>query len=82
MRGFELTQTKRELYVQALRSDRYPVQIVWGEADPTLKLAVHGEQARQAAGLDEIHRLPGKHFLQEDNAPALADLVLALVRSA
>jgi len=80
MRGFELTRTKRDLYVGVLRSERYPVQIVWGEADPTLKVAVHGEQARRAAGLSEIHRLPGKHFLQEDNAPALADLILALVQ--
>ena len=64
------------------RSERYPVQIVWGEAVRRCKVATHGEQARRAAGLNEIHRLPGKHFLQEDNAPALADLVLALVRSA
>ena len=82
MRGFELNRTKLDLYVGVLRSERYPVQIVWGEADPTLKVATHGEQARRAAGLNEIHRLPGKHFLQEDNAPALADLILALVRSA
>jgi pimeloyl-ACP methyl ester carboxylesterase len=82
MRGFELTRTKQDLYVGVLRSEQYPVQVVWGEADPTLTVTVHGEQARQAAGLDQIHRLPGKHFLQEDNAPALADLVLAIVRSA
>ena len=81
MRGFELTRAKRDLYVGALRSERYPVQIVWGEADPTLKVAVHGEQARRAAGLKEIHRLPGKHFIQEDNASALADLIVAFVRS-
>src|SRR5438105_801086 len=29
----------------------YPVQIVWGANDPALKLAVHGEIARRAAGL-------------------------------
>ena len=38
----------------------YPVQIVWGEHDPALKLAVHGEQARRAAGLDDDPRLPGQ----------------------
>ena len=81
MRGFELTAAKQDLYVGALRSEHYPVQIVWGEADPTLTVAVHGEQARRAAGLNEIHRLPGKHFLQEDNASALADLIVAFVRS-
>jgi haloalkane dehalogenase len=79
MRGFELTREKRELYVGVLRG-RYPVQVVWGALDPALKLRTHGERARLAAGLDVIHRLPGKHFLQEDQAPALADRIAALVR--
>ena len=81
MRGFELTREKADLYVGVLRSTRYPVRIVWGEADPALKITVRGEQARKAAGLDTIHRLPGKHFLQEDQAPALADEILAATRT-
>ncbi|MBS1885703.1 MAG: alpha/beta fold hydrolase [Actinobacteria bacterium] len=75
MRGFERTGQKRVLYESALRDVPYPVQIVWGERDPALKLAVHGEQARRAAGLETVHRLPGKHFLQEDQAPAIAELI-------
>lgn len=78
MRGFERTRAKRELYVGTLRDVPYPVQIVWGADDPVFKLAVHGEQARRAAGLDEIHTVPGKHFLQEDQAPAVAERVAAL----
>jgi hypothetical protein len=31
-------------------------------------------------GLDTIHTLPGKHFFQEDQAPAIADHVAALAR--
>jgi haloalkane dehalogenase len=81
MRGFEQTPAKRQRYTAVLRSGRYPVQIVWGEADPALKISVDGERARAAAGLHEIHRLPAKHFLQEDQAPALADLVAKLVRT-
>jgi haloalkane dehalogenase len=81
MRGFERTPAKRQKYVSVLRSDRYPVQIIWGEADPALKINVDGERARAAAGLDQIHRLPAKHFLQEDQAPALADLITKLVRT-
>jgi haloalkane dehalogenase len=73
MRGFERTIGKRDLYRAVLRDVPYPVQIVWGERDPALKVDVHGEQARLAAGLDVIHRLPAKHFLQEDQAPALAE---------
>jgi pimeloyl-ACP methyl ester carboxylesterase len=77
MRAFERTPAKRALYESVLRDGRYPVQIVWGDRDPALKVDVHGEQARRAAGLDTIHRLPAKHFLQEDQAPAIADLVAA-----
>jgi haloalkane dehalogenase len=82
MRGFELTREKRELYVSVLRDKRYPVRIVWGEHDPALKLTVRGEQARLAAGLDTICRLPGKHFFPEDQAPALAEEILQTVNQA
>jgi pimeloyl-ACP methyl ester carboxylesterase len=57
------------------------VQIVWGANDPALKLAVHGEQARRAAGLEGIHTVPAKHFLQEDQAPAIAEHVARFARS-
>jgi pimeloyl-ACP methyl ester carboxylesterase len=59
MRGFELTRVKRDLYVGLLRSRAFPVQIIWGEADPALKVTTFGEIARRAAGVDQIHRLPG-----------------------
>jgi haloalkane dehalogenase len=81
MRGFERTTDKRRVYEGTLRDVTYPVQIVWGANDPALKLAVHGELARRAAGLDEIHTLPAKHFLQEDQAPAIARHVAALAGS-
>lgn len=80
MRGFERTAVKRDLYRSALASDRYPVQVVWGTRDPALKVDTHGEAARRAAGVDTIHRLPGKHFLQEDQAPAIADLVAGITQ--
>jgi haloalkane dehalogenase len=80
MRGFELNRAKRDLYVGLLRSRAFPVQIVWGEADPALKVTTFGEFARRAAGVDHIHRLPGKHFLQEDQSPVLAELIAAQAR--
>jgi hypothetical protein len=46
-----------------------------------IKISVDGERARIAAGLDQIHRLPAKHFLQEDQASELADVIAKLVRS-
>ncbi|AXT86374.1 haloalkane dehalogenase [Aeromicrobium sp. A1-2] len=79
MRGFELTRAKRDQYVELLGSGRFPVQVVWGAQDPALKLATAGEQARRAAGVDSIVRLPGKHFLQEDQAPAIAEQVRSFI---
>lgn len=39
----------------------------------------HGEAARRAAGVDTIHRLPAKHFLQEDQPTEVAQLVADFV---
>ena len=82
MRGFERTPEKQALYRAAVHAVSYPVQIVWGAEDPALKLAVHGEAARRAAGLAEIHALPAKHFLQEDQAPAVAARIADLAETA
>ncbi len=81
MRGFERTRAKQDLYAGVLASKAYPVQVIWGELDPALTLKKHGEAARRAAGVPDIVRLPGKHFLQEDQAPALADHIAAFVRA-
>lgn len=81
MRGFERTRAKQELYFGALRDRRYPVQVVWGAKDPALALRGQGEAARRAAGLEKIHALPAKHFLQEEQAPAIADRVAGLTRA-
>jgi pimeloyl-ACP methyl ester carboxylesterase len=80
MRGFERTAEKQRLYEGVLRDGRYPVQIVWGANDPALKLSVHGEQARRAAGLEQIHTVPAKHFLQEDQSAAVAQRIAELAR--
>ncbi len=82
MRGFELTRTKRDLYVDTLSGGGFPVQVVWGDRDPALKVDTHGEAARRACGVDRIIRLPGKHFLQEDQAPAVADAVAGFIKAA
>jgi haloalkane dehalogenase len=60
------------------RAVPYPVQIVWGADDPILSLRKHGWSARDAAGLDSIAAIPGKHFLQEDMAPEIAAAVAKL----
>ena len=58
----------------------YPVQVIWGADDPILRLRRFGWQALAATGLTSLHALPARHFLHEDQAEAVADLVVQLAR--
>jgi pimeloyl-ACP methyl ester carboxylesterase len=71
MRGFELTDEKDRFLREGLAERRYPARIVWGELDPALGPAELAK-AQQVLGIDDPVLLPAKHFLQEDQAPALA----------
>ena len=77
MRGFELTADKRRLLWAGLAGRPYPARIVWGELDPVLGLD-QLEIAERVLGSDEAIRLPAKHFLQEDQAPAVAQAIADL----
>lgn len=79
MRGFERTAAKRERYERALTGP-YPVQVVWGTEDPFLRVGEHGEHARTTARLPRIDTVPARHFLQEDQAPAIARHIRDLAR--
>lgn len=72
MRGFERTHAKSALYRSTVREVPYPVRVLWGRDDPALTLNGAGESVRRAAGLDRLETVPGRHFLQEDQAPAIA----------
>ena len=82
MRGFERTREKRDLYVGALQAAKYPMRVLWGKDDPALRLARQGEEAKQAAGVDRIHTVPAKHFLQEDQPAAVASHMAELAAEA
>ena len=81
MRGFELTAEKQRLLWDGLAPERrpFPAQVVWGAEDPVL-----GENRRQEVqrvlGADDPILLPAKHFLQEDQAPAIAGAIAALAK--
>ena len=77
MRGFERTAEKETLYRSVVGDPRRPRQVVWGAADPALPLRPLGELAAAIAGV-EPRTVPGRHFLPEDNAPAIADAVASL----
>lgn len=81
MRSSERTPAKQARYRAAVRDVPYPVQAIWAAQDPTMTLAVYGEQARAAARLSRLHTVPGKHFPQEDQAPAIAAQIAELIRS-
>ncbi|MEA2348523.1 MAG: haloalkane dehalogenase [Thermoleophilaceae bacterium] len=82
MRGFERTKEKQDLYVGTLQAATYPKRVLWGADDPALTLEKMGEQARRSAGVDKVHTVPGKHFLQEDQPAAVAQHVAELAAEA
>jgi len=59
----------------------YPVQVIWGAQDPILTLRRRGLEMLSATGLDHMTVVPGKHFIQEDCAPAIAEAIVRLARS-
>src|SRR5579863_7925839 len=77
-RSAETTAGKQELYRRVAGRRSYPVQVVWAAQDPAMPISTYGEKARAAAGLTVIDRIPGKHFPQEDQAPAIATRVASL----
>jgi haloalkane dehalogenase len=79
MQSTETTLEKQALYRSAVNDVPYPVQVVWAVDDPALKVGDYGEKARAAAHLQTIYRLPGKHFFQEDQSPAIAERIAQIV---
>lgn len=77
MRGFELTPDKESFYRKGLGVRTYPAQVVWGDQDKMLgqnrRVAVETALNVNAATL-----LPARHYLQEDQAPAIAVAVAEL----
>lgn len=56
----------------------YPVQVLWGASDPILTLKGHGLAMLEATGLPALNVTPGRHYIQEDNAPLIASMVADL----
>lgn len=80
--GFILGEVIRRVTGQPaasqLGSRSYPVQVVWAAQDPAMPISTYGAKARAAACLTVIDRIPGKHFPQEDQAPAIATRVASI----
>jgi haloalkane dehalogenase len=80
VRGFELTEEKEQFYTEGLREAGWPATILWADSDPAL-----GEDRRRV--FEEILSveakvISAKHFLQEDQAPAVAEAIAGAASSA
>jgi haloalkane dehalogenase len=72
MRGFELTPAKQDFYDRGLATrPPYPVQVIWGQGDRMLRRG-RRDAVQQALAAAAPLLLPGRHFLPEEQAPALA----------
>ncbi|MEX0647492.1 MAG: alpha/beta hydrolase [Balneolaceae bacterium] len=77
MRNFEDSVAFRELCHQAVQDTPYPVQAIWGDEDPGLTYERYGEEIKAVANLPEVHKLPAKHFLQEDQWEAVVEHIVS-----
>jgi pimeloyl-ACP methyl ester carboxylesterase len=77
MHGYEITEARERLLADGLARRQYPARIVWGERDPAIPLE-QMRRAQEALGVDDPILLPAKHFLQEDQAVAVAQAVADL----
>jgi haloalkane dehalogenase len=78
-RGFEPTAEKERLYLGGLREAGWPARVIWASGDPAL-----GADQRDAIAATlgvEPTVLRAKHYLQEDQAPAVATAIAELARS-
>lgn len=78
MGSFETSPEKTERYRAVVTSDQYPKQVIWGEHDTALPLEKYGRIAERLTGT-MAKRLPGKHFLQEDQYEAIAEAIARFV---
>ena len=82
MRGLRAPGGRARDYRPLLHVDSvpYPVQIVWGAEDPILTTRRFGWPALRATGLTSMSVVPARHFLQEDQAPAISALIASHTR--
>ena len=77
MRGFELTREKQDFLWEGLKARDYPAAVLWGQDDPALGMR-YCRIACDVLGIEQPLLVPAKHFLQEDQAPAVAGAVAGL----
>lgn len=75
MRSFERTREVKQQCYHALQNVPYVIDVIWGMDDPALPYDRYALPILKAAGLQEAHKLPGKHFFQEEYYSEIADRI-------
>lgn len=82
--GAGLTERPSSFDYSWTRLGRYAVEaldalgIDRGEDDPALRLDVHGSHIKALVGDEHFYAVPGLHFVQETQAPFIAERVAAV----
>lgn len=63
------------LYTHAVQNLKVPRQIIWGANDTALTLERYAYPIRNQMEIDRFFTVNGKHFLQEDHAVEIAEMV-------
>src|SRR3979490_2435729 len=79
MRSFERTPTFEQGIKAALKSRKFPAQIIWGKNDPALRMKKYAPHLLKALDLESYEAVYGKHFLQEDSSRAIASLIARMI---
>ncbi|MCM4155730.1 alpha/beta hydrolase [Gramella sp. AN32] len=80
MRNFDDSEAFRSLCYKAVQEVPYPVQAVWGANDPFLTLDKYGEEIKKAAGLQKIHEISSRHFLQEEKPMEIVEKLEEIIQ--
>jgi haloalkane dehalogenase len=74
MRGFELSEQKERFFLDGLRERPYPAQVIWGRGDRMLGTD-RMERVTNALRVESPKIIDGRHFLQEEQAPVIAEAI-------
>ena len=82
MSSFETTREFEERILSPLRARAFPAQIIWGRHDTELTLESKGADVKRVLNLQtDIHKVEGKHFLQENCPDEIAERIALLVKT-
>ncbi len=80
MRSFELTLSFEQRIKDALKTRKFPTQIIWGKGDPALRLKKYAPHLLRALALEKCEVVEGMHFVQEDSSCSITSAIARFVK--